>query len=219
MYCGVEYRDWLSQTLHTKSNSNADLIAHFFRRAFDLLRDAMALLGFIATNTIGQGDTRSTVACAGSARMAAQSTMPLHEGSSGPAQAAVVVSVVHITKGNSYRLEEMLDGREVETISAFLFHEGGHDDPARLAVNAREEFHRKLRSSEAWGFTFDDTDTKGMLRRHSLKCTDLIDEEPVQPKRSFYSYIGGEEVNTSVQPMHYHRYVVNFRNFPLRRQD
>ena len=32
-----EYRDWLA-TLHTESNSNADLVAHFFRRAFDLIR-------------------------------------------------------------------------------------------------------------------------------------------------------------------------------------
>ena len=55
---GGEYRDWLA-TLHEESNSNADVVAHFFRRAFTLLRDG-GTFGLIATNTIAQGDTRAT---------------------------------------------------------------------------------------------------------------------------------------------------------------
>ena len=35
------------------------MVAHFFRRSFNLLREGGAF-GLIATNTIGQGDTRST---------------------------------------------------------------------------------------------------------------------------------------------------------------
>ena len=31
------YLDWL-KTIHEESHGNADLVAHFFRRAFDLLR-------------------------------------------------------------------------------------------------------------------------------------------------------------------------------------
>ena len=31
------YLDWL-KTIHDESHGNADLVAHFFRRAFDLLR-------------------------------------------------------------------------------------------------------------------------------------------------------------------------------------
>ena len=68
------------------------------------------------------------------------------------------------------------------------------------------------------GFTFDDTDAKGVasplaeLRR-------LIDcETHAQRSRPISPYIGGEEVNTS--PTHaYHRYVINFRDYPLRRED
>src|SRR5439155_12349098 len=52
------YLDWL-KTLHDESHGNADLVAHFFRRAFNLIRHQGAF-GLIATNTIGQGDTRST---------------------------------------------------------------------------------------------------------------------------------------------------------------
>ena len=52
------YPDWLKQ-VHEESHGNADLVAHFFRRAFDLTRQG-GCFGLIATNTIGQGDTRST---------------------------------------------------------------------------------------------------------------------------------------------------------------
>ena len=52
------YPDWLKQA-HKESHGNADLVAHFFRRAFDLARKGGAF-GLIATNTIAQGDTRST---------------------------------------------------------------------------------------------------------------------------------------------------------------
>ena len=52
------YPDWLKQ-IHAESHGNSDLVAHFFRRTFDLLREG-GTLGLIATNTIGQGDTRST---------------------------------------------------------------------------------------------------------------------------------------------------------------
>ena len=66
------------------------------------------------------------------------------------------------------------------------------------------------------GFTFDDTDTKGvaspLAERQRLIAADPHNQEAIFP------YIGGEEVNTS--PTHgYHRYVINFRDFPLRRED
>ena len=49
------YPDWL-KTRHEQSHGNADLVAHFFRRAFDLVRPG-GTFGLIATNTIAQGDT------------------------------------------------------------------------------------------------------------------------------------------------------------------
>ena len=52
------YLDWLKE-IHSESHGNADLVAHFYRRSFDLLRQG-GTFGLIATNTIGQGDTRST---------------------------------------------------------------------------------------------------------------------------------------------------------------
>ena len=66
------------------------------------------------------------------------------------------------------------------------------------------------------GFTFDDTDKKGVaspladMRR-------LIEENP-RNREVIFPYIGGEEVNTSPTHAH-HRYVINFRDWPLRRED
>src|SRR5690606_2946722 len=54
----AHYLPWL-QTLHEGAHGNADLVAHFFRRSFKLIREGGAF-GLIATNTIGQGDTRDT---------------------------------------------------------------------------------------------------------------------------------------------------------------
>lgn len=55
---GPGYLEWL-QVVHEGAHGNADLSAHFFRRA-DTLLGAHGTIGLIATNTIGQGDTRST---------------------------------------------------------------------------------------------------------------------------------------------------------------
>jgi hypothetical protein len=55
---GYPFVNWLMEQ-HEGAHGNGDLVAHFFRRSFGLLRDCGAF-GLIATNTIGQGDTRTT---------------------------------------------------------------------------------------------------------------------------------------------------------------
>src|SRR5690606_29739158 len=121
------YTDWLRE-LHPGATGKCDVVAHFFRRAFNLLRRGGAL-GFIATNTVGQGDTRAsglgyTCRNGGTIYHARRRVR-------WPGQASVVVSVVHLTKG-PYDGTPQLDGKPVGRINAFLFHRGGDDDPARL---------------------------------------------------------------------------------------
>ena len=66
------------------------------------------------------------------------------------------------------------------------------------------------------GFTFDDTDTKGVATSVA-KMQQLIEANP-RNREAIFPYIGGEEVNSS--PVHaHHRYVINFRDFPLRRDE
>lgn len=90
----ASYIDWL-KVQHPESHGNADLVAHFFRRAFDVLR-RNGSFGLIATNTIGQGDTRATglrwLCTHGGTIYAARKRVKW------PGQAAVVVSVVNVAK-------------------------------------------------------------------------------------------------------------------------
>ncbi|MEB3203013.1 MAG: type IIL restriction-modification enzyme MmeI, partial [Synechococcus sp.] len=197
--------DWFKQ-LHPESHGNADLVAHFFRRCFHLLR-AGGSLGLIATNTIAQGDTRSTglrwICLNGGTIYAARKRYKW------PGVAAVVVSVVHLFKG-AYAGVKLLERRPVEQITAFLFANGGHDDPKQLAANAGKSFQGSI--VLGMGFTFDDSgpaddDTPG-IPSPIATMERLIAENPKNTEVIF-PYIGGEEVNNSPTHAH-HRYVVNF---------
>ncbi|MEQ8763215.1 MAG: N-6 DNA methylase [Planctomycetota bacterium] len=194
------YTDWL-RDLHVESTGKCDVVAHFFRRGFNLLTHG-GDLGLIATNTIGQGDTRSS----------GLQWICLHGGEifeackrvKWPGLAAVVVSVIHVMKG-IYGGKRNLDGRPVETITAFLAHRGGHEPPARLAANSGKSFQGSI--VLGMGFTFDDTDKKGVASSLA-EMKRLIERNPRNGERIF-PYIGGEEVNTSPTQSP-HRYVINF---------
>ncbi len=194
------YPTWL-QHAHADSHGNADLVAHFFRRAFDLVRRD-GTFGLIATNTIGQGDTRST-----GLRWICQHNGEIFTATKRvkwPGLAAVVVSVLHVIKGR-YSGKKRLDDREVETITAFLFHRGGHDDPVRLSANAEKSYQGSI--ILGMGFTFDDTDPKGTATSLA-EMRRLIERDP-HNREVIFPYIGGEEVNTS--PTHaYHRFAISF---------
>ena len=203
------YPQWLKQA-HPESHGNADLVAHFFRRAFNLVREKGAF-GLIATNTIAQGDTRST-----GLRWICEHGGEIYNARrrfKWPGLAAVVVSVLHVSKG-AFDGPKLLDGKEVERITAFLFHRGGHGDPARLEANAGMSFQGSI--VLGMGFTFDDTDSKGVATPLA-EMRRLIEEEP-RNQEVIFPYIGGEEVNSSPTHAH-HRYVINFRDWPLRRED
>ena len=109
------------------------------------------------------------------------------------------------TRGRS-RGTKRLDDMVPDTITAFLFHRGGHADPAQLEANAAKGFVGSY--VLGMGFTFDDTDKKGAATP-SAEMRRLIAAKP-HNQEAIFPYIGGEEVNTS--PTHaYHRYVINFR--------
>jgi hypothetical protein len=194
------YPDWLKQ-IHAGTHGNADLVAHFFRRGFVLLRPG-GTFGLIATNTIRQGDTRSTglrfICTQGGEIYRARRRVKW------PGMAAVVVSVVHIMKG-TWHASRLLDDREVDTITAFLFHRGGHEDPARLAANAGKSFVGSFVLGK--GFTFDDTDTTGdantLAEMDALIASDAANAEVISP---FIGYV--EIANDPTQRPH--RFVIDF---------
>ena len=198
---GNEYLAWILEQ-QIESHGNSDLVAHFFRRAFTLLRPN-GTLGLIATNTIAQGDTRSTglrfVCEHGGTIYHAQKRVKW------PGLAAVVVSVVHCVKNKSTNLfiPSVLDGKPVPKITAFLFHAGGNEDPKTLMANAGKSFIGSY--VLGMGFTFDDTNPDATPLTEMQR---LIEKDPRNAERIF-PYIGGEEVNNSPTHSH-HRYTIDF---------
>jgi len=199
------FPDWL-KLLHSNSHGNADLVAHFFRRAFSLLNQK-GCFGLIATNTIGQGDTRSTglsVLCKEGATIFAARRRYMW-----PGVAAVVVSVVHVCRGN-FKGQRLLDRKPVDHITAYLFEAGNDDDPCRLQANASMSYQGS--NPLGMGFIFDDNDvSKGTTPTSEMER--LIRKTPENADRIF-PYIGGEEVNNSPTHSH-HRFIINFEDMSL----
>jgi methylase of polypeptide subunit release factors len=197
---GDNYRDWLP-VIHEETNSSADLVAHFFRRAFNLLRREAAC-GLIATNTIGQGDTRSTGLrwiCTHGGTI--YSTRRRYKW---PGQAAVVVSVVWVAKATLAGPFD-LDGCSVSLITAYLFHAGGHEDPFHLSGNQSGSFIGTI--ALGMGFTFDDTDKSGEASPMA-EMQKVVEAEPasaalIQP------YLGGEEFNNQPEQRP-NRFIINY---------
>ena len=205
---GGPYRDWLA-AIHDESSSNTDIIAHFFRRTFTLIRSGGAL-GLVATNSIAQGDTRS-----GGLRWICEHGGEIYRATKRikwPGDAAVVVSVLNISKGKT-AIDKVLDGTSVNDITAFLFHRGGHREPQRLAVNDGKSYVGMF--LRGMGFTFDDKDKKEVAS--SLSEMERIVAKNPSNRQVIFPYIGGEEVNSSPTHAH-HRYAINFGAAPLRRE-
>ncbi|TAY24713.1 hypothetical protein ELH92_18925 [Rhizobium ruizarguesonis] len=198
------YLPWL-QTLHAGAHGNADLVAHFFLRAFHLLRQG-GFIGLIATNTIGQGDTRATglakIVSEGGAISRATRRLKW------PGEAAVVVSVVHIVKGDAASPE--LDSRPVRRISAYLVEGDLDTSPVALVANSGKAFVGSYVLGV--GFTFDDTAAAKGSASSMAVMQRLTEENPRNLKRIF-PYIGGEDVNNNPNQNH-RRLVIDFGDMP-----
>lgn len=194
---GDEYVGWL-QAAHAGAHGNADLSAHFFRRAHDLL-GKHGTVGFIATNTIGQGDTRAT-----GLQQAARDDSQIYEATRSmpwPGAANVSVSVVHLAKGSTRRrVGCRLDGRVVDCINSRLQGKPERPDPVALIANAEGAFVGTYINGV--GFTLTRSE------RESLISKDPRNGQLLNP------YIGGEEVNTS-PTQNFDRYVINFGQMTL----
>jgi hypothetical protein len=185
------YIDWLG-TLHSEAHGASDIIAHFFRRTFTHLREE-GTAGLVTTNTISQGDTRSTglrwlcknratIFCAERRRR-------------WPGLAAVVVSVIHFCKGNApTRLT--LDGMPVEKITAFLSHAGTSDDPAAMSSNLKNAFKGCELGSLGFLLHPEEEEFRTFAGiRHPRNAAQLL----LRP------YLGGEDLNSTpeaIAPRH-----------------
>jgi hypothetical protein len=184
------------------ASGKSDLVAFFFRRSFELL-NAQGALGLIATNTISQGHTRTTglgwICTHGGFIYDAQRRYTW------PSAAAVIVSVVHISKREPRACR--LDGKRAPKITAFLFHGGSSHEPAPMPGNRGMSFHGCDISGK--GFTFDDESEEAspVSRMQSIISRRASYHERIFP------YIGGEEIN-QYPDQNPRRYVFGFGRMP-----
>ena len=133
---GEPYRDWLLAA-YERSHGNSDMCAYFFRRAY-LLVTENGTIGFVATNSISETDTRFTgldyIVSDGGTIFAAD------RNARWPGQANVRVSRVYIKRG-SISFRPMLNGQEVDSIDAALSKNVERQRaPAKLARNSGVSF-------------------------------------------------------------------------------
>jgi hypothetical protein len=234
----VGYPDWLKE-IHEESHGNADLVVHFFRRAFNLLRQGGAF-GLIATNTIGQGDTRSTglrwICNHGGVIYAATRRKRW------PGQAAVIVSVVHVGRkevtgrvgGVGQSPAQPTEGRgRVSDATPVLVGSAASQTPLHppyeldgrpVPIITAYLFHagghddpERLRASAGKSFQgsivlgmgFTFDDTDTKDVASSIAEMHRLIAKDLRNAERMFPYIGGEEVNDSPTHAH-HRYVINF---------
>jgi len=181
---GMAYFQWLTNNFHS-TRHHCDLVAYFFRRAYACLGDS-GCLGFIATNTIAQGDTRE-----GGLRVILEEGGQIYEATrrlKWPGLAAVVVSVLHISK-NHTKGQAILDGIQVDRVSAYLVKGTVDTSPSRLAENPYFSLGSKIYGQ---GFLFADGDPA---------CTPISERDRILASHPDWEnrmppYLTGEEVNS-----------------------
>jgi type I restriction-modification system DNA methylase subunit len=190
---GKEYADWLyATTLGAKGKT--DLVAYFFRKCASLI-GLHGLMGFIATKTIQEGDTRTSglrwLIAHGWRVLAASRDVQW------PGGANVTVSFVHVGTGTVAANETpaWLDGDGVPFINSRLQAAPERDPPIELRENSSVAFHGWEVGGE--GFVLSERERRLLLSQDG-KNADVI-----------LGYLGGEEVNTDPQQRN-HRHVIAF---------
>jgi hypothetical protein len=193
---GVKFRNYL-KTMFSPAGGTADLCAYFFRRSFELLKHD-GNLGMVATNTIGQGDSREgglaeILRRGGSITFARRFIKWL-------GTANVEVNLLTIHRGDWFE-EVSLDGEYKSFISSRLDKEP-EAEPSQLAENKSKAFIGSY--VRGIGFVLEPNE-----------ASRLIDEDE-KNRDCLFQYLDGEDINSNPRQAP-GRWVINFRDWPLER--
>jgi hypothetical protein len=183
------FADFLRETT-SGAAGKTDVIAFFFRRSFDLLR-RNGTLGLLATKTIRQGDTRES----GLTKILSQggTIYSVTRRLVWPGEAAVVVSIVHIMKGESED-PASLDGVPVKRISAYLVNGNTDNSPPAISPNKRPVagYGNKPNGS---GFIFS---ARPKEYENTLSLKDALLAEHPEYASIIRPFVGGTDLNAMV---------------------
>lgn len=168
-----------------------DLVAYFFRRNFMVIKKT-GFISLISTNTIAQGDTRSTgldfiISNHGVINFAIKSMR-------WPGQAAVFVSLVSISKRNV--IDKYLNGIKVGNINSLL-ESGTINNPFKIIHNEKQCFV----GSYVLG--------TGFILEKS-RALEIINND-FHYNEVLFPYLNGEDFNSNVQNKA-ERFIINFKD-------
>jgi hypothetical protein len=194
---GETYREYLVGWLANGRRGSADLCSYFFLRASRLLREG-GQFGFLATNTIAQGDTREVgleqLIANGYIIPRALPSQPW------PGSASLEVAVVWLRRG-VWNGPFMVDGKATSGITAFLTPPGTvSGNPFRLEANEGKSFQGSI--VLGIGFVLE-----------PVEAHRLIEKNPCN-KDVLLPYLSGEDLN-SHPDQSASRWVVNFFDWPI----
>ncbi len=188
------YRRWLD-IIYKPFEGTADLCAAFFHRAFNLIKPN-GRFGMIATNTIGQGDTRES----GLALLLKRGGIIFFARRfvKWPGRASVEVNLIAV--GNSKSpVRSNLDGQTVEFISSRL-----DDEPEAEA--------KPLKQNEGKAFQGDIVRGSGFVLETS-EAESLMFHDP-RNADCLFPFMNGEDLNSHPQQLP-SRWIICFKDWDL----
>jgi len=196
---GVDYRDYLVENLARGKRGSADLCSYFFLRAASLLREG-GQLGFLATNTIAQGDTREV----GLDQLTANGCVIPRAVPSRPWPGTASLEVAHVwLRRGQWNPPFVLDDKPVSGITSFLTEPGTVSGPPhRLAANTGKSFQGSIPLGK--GFVLEPHEVQRLIDRDA-RYSDVL-----------FPYLNGEDLNSQPDQLP-KRWIINFFDWPLDR--
>ncbi len=195
------YGDNYLSYIHNKflGKGTADLCSYFFMNAYVLI-SRKGNIGFIATNTISQGDSREI----GFDRIISEGGIIYRADVSvkWPGTAAVYVSIIHLTNSNNNNYKKYLNGEKVETISPYLDSSTLSGNPKILNQNKDIAFNGVY--VLGLGFTLEPDYAQRLIEKDP-KNSDVL-----------FPYLNGFDLNNHPlqQPS---RWIINFHDWPIKK--
>jgi len=194
---GTAYRDHLVEYLAGGKRGSADLCAYFFLRAKELLRED-GQFGFLATNTIAQGDTRDV----GLEQLTANGCVIPRAVPSRPWPGTANLEVAHVwVRRGAWSGPFVLEDKTTNGITAFLTSRGTvTGNPFRLKATYGKSFNGAKVYGQ--GFVLDPEEAERLI------------EKDARNREVLYPYLNGEDLNSRPDQSP-SRWVINFFDWPI----
>ena len=193
---GTDYRNHLIAWIASDRKGSADLVAYFFLNATKVSRS----FGFLATNTIAQGDTSEV-----GLTQIIDAGWKIHRAVSStawPGDATLEIAKIWAI-AHPWDSQSLLDGRPVASIDEMLYPASQSGwRKQRLTANAGKSFQGSIVLGQ--GFTMSPDEARALIAK------DPRNEEVLFP------YLSGEDLNqspTQTAP----RWIINFHDWPIQK--